>query len=71
MPSHPSPDTVRDRFGDLTVWKRGDQRAPHKPLLVLYALAELERGERWVSFREVDEKLQSLLVEFGPPRKRQ
>jgi putative restriction endonuclease len=51
------------------VWKRGDQRAPHKPLLVLYALAELERGERWVSFREVDEKLQSLLVEFGPPNR--
>ena len=53
MPSRPSPKTVRDRLGDLTVWKRGDQRAPHKPLLVLYALAELERGERWVSFREV------------------
>ena len=70
MPSRLSPDTVRDRFGDLTVWKRGYQRAPHKSLLVLYALAELERGERWVSFREVDEKLQSLLVEFGPPRKR-
>ena len=51
MPSHPSPDTVRDRFGDLTVWKRSDQWVPHKPLLVLYALAELERGERWVSFR--------------------
>jgi putative restriction endonuclease len=47
------PSPVRDRFGDLTVWKRGDQRAAHKPLLILYALAELERGERWVSFREV------------------
>ena len=24
---------------NITVWKRGAQRAPHKPLLLLYALA--------------------------------
>lgn len=35
-----------DRFGDLAVWKRGAQRAPYKPLLVLLALGALERGER-------------------------
>jgi putative restriction endonuclease len=26
------------RFDRLNIWKQGDQRAPHKPLLVLYAL---------------------------------
>jgi putative restriction endonuclease len=64
------PSEVRDRFEDLTVWKRGSQRAPHKPLLVLYALGELERGTRWISFRDVDDKLRALLEEFGPPRTR-
>jgi len=65
----PSP-SVLDRFESLSVWKRGTQRAPHKPLLVLYALAELERGHRWVSFRDVDRDLTELLDEFGPPRTR-
>jgi len=24
------------RFSNVTVWKKGDKRAPHKPLLILY-----------------------------------
>jgi uncharacterized protein (TIGR02996 family) len=31
-------ETLLDRFDRLAIWNRGDQRAPHKPLLVLYAL---------------------------------
>jgi putative restriction endonuclease len=31
---------VLQRFDQLNIWKQGDQRAPHKPLLVLYALGE-------------------------------
>jgi putative restriction endonuclease len=31
-------DSVLHLFDKLNVWKRDDQRAPHKPLLVLYAL---------------------------------
>jgi putative restriction endonuclease len=62
--------TILRRFEELTVWRRGDQRAPHKPLLVLYALAEVERGGRWLEFRKVDEHVTELLKEFGPPRKR-
>lgn len=70
--SHSDQDqgALLERFGDLAVWKRGAQRAPHKPLLVLLALGALERGERWLSFREVDEHLGTLLQQFGPPRKR-
>ena len=57
-------------FGQISVWKRGSQRAPHKPLLLLYAIAKCARGEgRQIPFREVDEALRPLLVEFGPPRK--
>jgi putative restriction endonuclease len=54
----------------LNVWKRGDQRAPHKPLLLLYALGRCLRDEkRLIPFEDVDEDLKKLLLEFGPPRK--
>lgn len=59
---------IRNRLENLTVWSRGEQRAPHKPLLVLFALAELERENRWVRFLDVDEHVTDLLKEFGPPR---
>lgn len=59
---------MRARFGDLTVWKRGDQRAPHKPLLVLYTLGRLAQGDRWLRFSDIEEDLTKLLKEFGPPR---
>jgi len=66
-----TPDEIRARFSNLTVWKRGDQRAPHKPLLLLYALARCHHDDRrLLPYREIDERLGRLLAEFGPPRKR-
>jgi putative restriction endonuclease len=60
---------ILDQFDRLNVWSRGDQRAPHKPLLVLYALGRWSRGETGdVSFRDVEPVLTSLLKEFGPWR---
>jgi putative restriction endonuclease len=62
-------DELRRRFNSLTVWRRGGERAPHKPLLVIYAIARLLRGEtRMVEYAEVDRDLGNLLLEFGPPR---
>jgi putative restriction endonuclease len=52
----------------LNVWKRGGQRAPHKPLLLLYALARFQAGETSVPYRDVDVDLRRLLIEFGPAR---
>lgn len=52
----------------LNVWRRSDQRAPHKPLLLLYALGRLQQGQRRLSYAEVDEKLRALPDTFGPPR---
>lgn len=60
---------LRERFQALSVWQRGAVRAPHKPLLVLLALGALARGQRSLSFAEVEPKLAELLKEFGPTRK--
>ena len=65
-------EQVLDLFRDLKVWKKGDRRAPHKPLLLLYVLGRLQRGETGpVSFDDVDTNVGRLLAEFGPPRKTQ
>ncbi|MGA7409315.1 MAG: hypothetical protein WBW33_02455, partial [Bryobacteraceae bacterium] len=54
----------------MNVWRRRDERAPHKPLLVLYALAKLQGGSsRLLPFDELEEPLTRLLRDFGPPRK--
>jgi putative restriction endonuclease len=60
---------ILKRFDALSVWKQGDQRAPHKPLRVLYALGRWRNGEKAVTFREAEPALTALLREFGPPRK--
>src|SRR5262249_51332783 len=62
-------DALLKRFEELSVWRQGDLRAPHKPLLVLYALGRWQRGLTEVSFREAEPELTALLREFGPPRR--
>ena len=60
---------IESLFEGINVWKRGDQRAPHKPLLLLLALSSLSRGEgRLVPFASVEVRLKKLLKEFGPAR---
>ena len=55
---------------ELYIWKKGDQRAPHKPLLILYALGQLQQGcPRLISYNIAREKVRELLIEFGPLRK--
>jgi len=67
-----SREKLKQLVANINVWKRGSQRAPHKPLLLLYALGRCVRGEsREVLFEEVDQKLRRLLIEFGPSRKSQ
>jgi putative restriction endonuclease len=63
---------VRDilqRFNAINVWKQGDQRAPHKPLLILYALGRWQRGLTEVTFLEAEPELTELLRRFGPKRR--
>lgn len=62
---------ITRKFESLRVWQRGDQRAPHKPLLILYAIGRLlQDAQRLLPYSEVDEKLGILLREFGPKRQK-
>ena len=54
----------------LNTWKRGDQRAVHKPLLTLMLIARAASdGNRHIRFAAIAEELARLLKEFGPSRK--
>lgn len=58
-----------NKIENIVVWKKGSQRAPHKPLLILLAIGYLQRQEkRLISYKEIDEDLKKLLKVFGPSR---
>lgn len=60
----------RSALGDLHTWKRGGERAPHKPLLALMLIARAEMGQpNQVRFLDIRDSLDRLLLEFGPVRK--
>ena len=59
-----------ERFRALNTWHSNGKRAPHKPLLALWAIGRALRCEsRMVSYSEVHQELAKLLDRFGPPRK--
>ena len=62
-------DIIR-RFKSLRIWKSSGERAPHKPLLVLYAIGRLLHGEnRLISYiNNIEDNLTNLLRTFGPER---
>ena len=63
-------EQIRQRFENLNVWKSGGQRAPHKPLLLLYALGRYQQGKsRLMPYAEIESDVKQLIADFGPPRK--
>jgi putative restriction endonuclease len=53
---------LRKKVESIKVWQRHDERAPHKPLLLLYALARLSRDRSSaIPYAELDPKLEQLL----------
>jgi len=61
---------LRELFQEIKIWRKGDQRAPHKPLLLLHALGRVANNEeRLQPFKEISPKLEELLKDFGPSRK--
>ena len=72
----PSHDAARQlwlgRIAGLRRWRKDGERAPHKPLLLLYALGRTANGAGGsIPFRQAEPDLRRLLDEFGPPRKSQ
>lgn len=64
-------DEWLERIAGIRQWSRGGERAPHKPLLLLYSLGRLQRtGATVVAYRDAEPSLTQLLHEYGPPGRR-
>ena len=55
-----------EKINNLKMWRKGGKIAPHKPLLILYALGQFAQGKEELPFFEVDPALRTLLEAFGP-----
>lgn len=66
----PSSKTLQQAIANITIWRKGEQRAPHKPLLLLHVLSHYQHGHpRMFDYAsEVRDELHSLLERFGSQR---
>lgn len=63
-------EEVRAAFLRVRQHRAGGQRAPHKPLLLLMAIAGVRRGESaFIAYQELEGPMRDLLTEFGRPRR--
>lgn len=63
-------EDLLSQFQNINTWKSKGTRAPHKPLLILLALGEIQRGNPgFLPFTTIEPKLKDLLINFGPYRK--
>ncbi|MFI9720810.1 phosphorothioated DNA-binding restriction endonuclease [Streptomyces sp. NPDC052396] len=59
-----------ERAAKLRQWTRSGARAPHKPLLFLYALGRFQQdADDELRYSAVEEDLRRLLAEYGPPHR--
>ena len=66
-----STETLLAKFETLRIWSAGEQRAPYKLLLALWAIGRCLTGEpRLASYQDADRALRALLRDFGPHRAR-
>ena len=65
-----SSQSLQQAIADMNTWRKGEQRAPHKPLLLLYVLAGYQQGHgRLFDYAsDIRDNLYSLLERFGPQR---
>ena len=58
-----------ERFKGIRCFEQGGRYAPHKPLLLLMALAAVLRdGQEWLVYPEIENQLKALILEFGRPQ---
>lgn len=62
-------DELFSALSNLSVWERNGERAPHKPIMLLYALAMLKDGHRQLDFSEVEKPIENILGTILPKRK--
>lgn len=61
---------ILQQFENIKTWKSKGVRAPHKHLLMLLVLGEIQRGNvEFIPYASIEPKLKELLIDFGPPRK--
>ncbi len=57
-----------DSIDKLNIWKQGDKRAPHKPLLLLYVLGkQVNDPDAEFEFSHIEDDIRELLNEFYKP----
>jgi putative restriction endonuclease len=44
------PEDLKQAISQIKMWQRAGERAPHKPLLLLYALGRLKTGKSMVAY---------------------
>jgi putative restriction endonuclease len=63
----PTSNDLLQEFARIRIFHRGEQRAVHKPLLILFTLGRLAKGEaRLMDFAAIEADFKKLLQEFGP-----
>ena len=61
-------DLWLQRVASMRRYQRGGERAPHKPLLLLFLLGRLQAtGSSAATYAEAEEPVSALIDEFGPP----
>ena len=59
-------EQIIQAFDRMRVWQRGDRRAVHKPLLVLFALSRIAAGDTgMIDWNLAEPHLKELLEEFA------
>ena len=56
------------KIASINTWSNGERRAPHKPLLILYALGQLQAGKTQLLYSDHYQHLARMLKTFGSPR---
>ena len=59
-------EELEKAIADLKVFQQNGQRSPHKPLLILYALGQLQRGRTEIRYRDFKEPFSKILKETLP-----